>query len=149
MCHRCDYETLLEENGLNAGRNRMRVLEVIGDNEGPINATEIHRRLIRSDPINRVTVYRILDLLVENGIVERISGEGRSFYYGLAANENHRPHPHFYCRRCGGVQCLSPGSLTVDSEPLLQTFSGRVETVAVRVVGICAHCTTSVQGKIS
>jgi Fur family ferric uptake transcriptional regulator len=143
MCHRCNYESILQQIGLNASHNRLRVLEAIGNHEGPVSAVEIHRRLIRSGPINRVTVYRILDLLVENGVVERISGGGRSFYYGLAPNENHHPHPHFYCRRCGDMQCLSPGSLTIDSKPLLQTFSGRVENVAIRVVGICAHCTRS------
>jgi Fur family ferric uptake transcriptional regulator len=86
----------------------VRVLEVVGDNKFPLSASDIYKILERSSTINRVTVYRILDLLVENGIVERISTGGRAFYYGLAPNDHHKPHPHFYCKNCGQMDCLSP-----------------------------------------
>lgn len=141
MCQRCDYPELLRRKGLDPTPNRLRVLEAIGGHEGPVRAPDLHRLLVRTRPINRVTVYRILDLLVRKGIAERISGGGRSYFYGIAPNENHRPHPHFYCRRCGGIECLSPGSLTIDSQPLARTFPGRIETVAVRVEGVCKRCT--------
>jgi Fur family ferric uptake transcriptional regulator len=87
-----------------------------------------------------VTVYRILDLLVDHGLVERISSGGRAFCYGMAPNEHHRPHPHFYCKRCGRMECLSPESLRIDVSVLLQTFPGRIDKVEVRVDGICKDC---------
>lgn len=140
MCHQCDYEKLLTSAGLDATANRLDVLEVIGNNRYPLSAGDIFTTLERTGAINRVTVYRILDALVANGLVERLSTGGRSFYYGLAPNENHRPHPHFYCKRCGQMDCLNPESLPIDPDPLLKTFPGRIDKVEIRVDGVCKNC---------
>ena len=59
-----------------------------------------------------------------HGLVERISTGGRAAYFGLAPNEHHRPHPHFYCKRCGQMECLNPESLTLDSDAFGKTFPG-------------------------
>jgi len=140
MCHQCNYEALLTEAKLDPTENRRRVLEVIGNNRFPLSAGDIYQTLERNSAINRVTVYRILDLLVDHGLVERISTGGRAFCYGMAPNEHHRPHAHFYCTRCGRMDCLSPESLTIDTDALLKTFPGRIDKVEVRVDGICKDC---------
>ena len=69
MCHHCDYSGLLETSGLGHTTNRHRVFEVIGNNSTPLSAQQIFDTLNRTDNINRVTVYRILDLLVEKRLV--------------------------------------------------------------------------------
>jgi Fur family ferric uptake transcriptional regulator len=140
MCTKCDYEELLSGANLEATTNRVRVLEVVGNNRFPLSTDDIYKILKRSSTINRVTVYRILDLLVEHGLVERISTGGRAFYYGLAPNDYHKPHPHFYCKNCGQMDCLNPESLVVDTEPLWKTFPGRIDKVEVRIDGICKNC---------
>ncbi len=124
MCHHCNYSKLLEESGLGYTLNRHRILEVVGNNSSPLSAQQIFDTLSRTDNINRVTVYRILDLLVEKALVDRISGGGRSFLYGLAPNENHPAHPHFYCKSCGNLECLNPQSLSVDLSPCSALFLG-------------------------
>ena len=140
MCHQCNYEELLSGSDIEATPNRVRVLEVVGNNGYPLAASDIYKILERSSAINRVTVYRILDLLVARDIVERISTGGRAFYYGLAPNEHHGPHPHFYCKNCGQMDCLSPESIVVDTEPLWKTFPGRIDKVEVRIDGVCKNC---------
>ena len=140
MCHLCDYEKLLKESGLGYNPNRYRILEVIGNSSSPLSARHIYDTLSRSDNSNRGTVYRILDLLVENTLVDRISSGGRSLIYGLAPNENHPPHPHFYCKSCGNLECLNPQSLNVYLMPMQRTFPGVIENVAVRVDGVCKNC---------
>ena len=140
MCHHCDYSNLLAESGLGYTQNRHRVLEVIGINSCPLSAQQIFDILCRTDNINRVTVYRILDLLVGKGLVDRISSGSRSFLYGLAPNENHPAHPHFYCKSCGNLECLNPQSLSVDLLPMQRNFPGLIENVEVRVDGVCKNC---------
>jgi Fur family ferric uptake transcriptional regulator len=140
MCHRCDYEDILKRSGVEATDNRRGVLEVIGNNTYPLSAADIFATMARSSAINRVTVYRILDLLVDKGVVDRISTGGRAFYYGLAPNDHHRPHPHFYCTRCGQMDCLTPEILSVDTDSLWKRFPGRIDKVEVRVDGICKNC---------
>jgi Fur family ferric uptake transcriptional regulator len=146
MCHRCNYEALLTAVKLEPTANRLRVLEVVGNNSFPLSAGDIFNTLERGGTINRVTVYRILDLLVEHGLVDRISTGGRAFYYGLAPNDYHRPHPHFYCKSCGQMDCLNPESLNVDTDPLWRSFPGQIDKVEVRVDGICKNC-LRVQGQ--
>ena len=81
MCDQCNYEALLSGAGIDATPNRVRVLEIVGDSRFPLSANDIYKILERSSTINQVTVYRILDLLVARGVVERISTGGRVFYY--------------------------------------------------------------------
>ncbi len=140
MCHQCNYSELLQTAGMEATANRLRVLEVIGNNSFPLSAGDIFETLARTSSINRVTVYRILDLLVDHGVVERLSTGGRAAYFGIAPNEHHQPHPHFYCKSCGQMDCLNPGSLSVETEALWKTFPGRIDKVEVRVDGVCKNC---------
>ena len=140
MCHQCDYTQQLTAAGLGVTEKRLEVLDVVGSNNFPLSAGDIYDTLARNSSINRVTVYRILDSLVEYGLVERISTGGRAFCYGLAPNDRHPPHPHFYCKQCGQMNCLSPESLPIDTDPLNKTFPGRIDKVEVRVDGICRNC---------
>ena len=140
MCDQCDYRRLLTSSGLELTPNRVRVLEVIGANSAPLSAQDIFTTLNQTGGINRVTVYRILDLLASRGLVERLRGGRRGLMFGLAPNPNHPAHPHFHCRTCGGLQCLKPESLKVDLRRIERSFAGEVQGVEVRVDGICKNC---------
>ena len=141
MCNQCDYVNLIEHSGLGQTPNRLLVLEIIGNSPHPISAQEIIASLNLSRDVNRVTVYRILDLLVGSKLVERISAGDRSFRYGLAPNANHQPHSHFYCVECGEMECLRPDHISLDTEPLERSsFPGLIERVEVRFDGICEDC---------
>ena len=140
MCQQCNYLDLLRQAGLQATAHRKHILEVVGNHSAPMSAQEIFNTVQRSKPINRVTVYRVLDLLVQHGLVERLSGGGRAFFYGLAPNSLHDPHPHFYCKSCGQMDCLRPESITINLGALRRIFTGQIEKVAVRVDGVCKKC---------
>jgi hypothetical protein len=120
---------------------------------GNAQARSIVRALQAVDPAHRsiyeanyrAFILKIVDLDAQlrstfDGLIERISTGGRAFYYGMAPNAHHRPHPHFYCKRCGQMDCLTPDSLNVDSNGLWKTFPGRIDKVEVRVDGICKNC---------
>ncbi len=140
MCKNCNYTNILEAAGLESNANRIHILETIGNNNYPLTATDIFNILGRNQSINRVTVYRILDTLVEKKILEKLNVGSRAAYYGLAPNENHAPHPHFYCTRCGQMDCLNSESIYIDVGQLKRTLPGEIERVEVRVDGICKNC---------
>ncbi len=140
MCCQCDYEMMMRNAGLKALPNRRRVLEIVGGSSSPLTAREIYQTFVRGRAINRVTLYRILDLLVERRLIERISAGDRSFRYGLAGNRFHPPHPHFYCTQCGHMECLHPQSLAVDIEALRKTYPSLINRVEIRLDGICKDC---------
>ncbi|MGW8193210.1 MAG: Fur family transcriptional regulator [Desulforhopalus sp.] len=140
MCQQCNYQKILAAAGLDATVNRIHILEAIGNNSYPLTATDVFNIVGRAQSINRVTVYRILDLLVAKKIVERLNVGSRAAYYGLAPNENHAPHPHFYCTRCGQMDCLHAESIDINAARLQKTFPGEIKRVEVRVDGICKNC---------
>ncbi len=140
MCQHCDYAQILEAANLNLTTNRLKILEIIGNNRSPLSAKEIYDTLSRNKDINRVTVYRILDLLVKKGIINRLTSGERTFHYGMAPNKNHPAHPHFYCKHCGAIECLNPEALHIEMESLKKTYPGVIENVEIRVDGICKNC---------
>ncbi|MBU2547701.1 MAG: transcriptional repressor [Proteobacteria bacterium] len=140
MCQQCDYRAMLEDSGLGFTPRRARVLEVVGNSAAPVSAQDVIDRLRPAQAINRVTVYRILDRLVEYGLIERLSAGDRSFRYGPAYGENHPPHPHFYCTGCGRMECLDMESLGLHLDALATRFSGRVDKIEIRIDGSCRRC---------
>lgn len=118
----------------------MHILEAVGSNSYPLTAMDIFNIIDRNQSINRVTVYRILDLLVGKKIIERLSVGSRAAYYGIAPNEHHAPHPHFYCTSCGQMDCLQSESININVDGLRKTFPGEIARVEVRVDGICKNC---------
>ena len=140
MCQNCDYRELLSSVDLEPTCKRIRVMEIIGNNSFPLSVSDIYATLERHESINRVTVYRILDLLVAKGLVDRISTGGRAAYYGLAPNEQHKAHAHFYCTHCGRMDCLAPESLDVDFGRFAKDFPGKVDKLEIRLDGVCKNC---------
>jgi Fur family transcriptional regulator, ferric uptake regulator len=147
MCHQCDYRKLLLQAGLDATGHRLHILKVVGDNTHPLSAQEVFEIVRRSRAINRVTVYRILQALVDHGLVSRISG-GRAFYYGLGPSARHAPHPHFFCLRCGRMDCLWPESIRLEIDSFQRVFPGKIESVEVRVDGVCKECLRSTDSRV-
>ena len=140
MCHQCDYAEMLKNCGLSSTPNRLSLMEIVGNSTSPLSAQDVFDTLSRTRNVSRVTVYRILDILVEKELLERISGGDRSFRYGMAPNANHQPHPHFYCSHCGNMECLNPESIHVDTDALQRTFPGLIRKVEIRVDGVCKSC---------
>lgn len=140
MCRLCNYTNLIKEKGIEPISNRVRVLELIGSNPTPMAAQDILTAFRRSEEINRVTIYRILDLLVEKGLVQRLSSGGRGLIYGLSPNENHPPHPHFRCKSCGVLQCMQPDTITLNILEIQRSFAGEISNVEIRIDGTCGNC---------
>ena len=141
MCEHCDYAKLLEASEIPSTPHRLRVLQLIGNSPAPLGYKEIYKALQEDrHPINRVTLYRILDLLVEKRLVERIGSGARVPCYGPAPNAHHPPHPHFYCSVCGSMKCLDPRSLPVDVGAIQDAYPVQIQKIEIRLDGICGNC---------
>ncbi len=139
MCAEMSYASLLQDRGLSPTPHRLIVVEILGNSPSPVTPQEIFATLERGHRMNKVTLYRILDLLVEKGLVERIPGADRTFRYGLSPGD-HRRHAHFFCSQCGAMQCLSPDVLAVDLPAFQKRFPALIQRVDIRLDGICKEC---------
>ncbi len=140
MCDQCDYGALLRSVGLSGTPRQELVLETIGNNKGVLRPSEILGRVRQRAPINRVTLYRILDVLVEKKLVRRLSASDRTFRYGFAGSSRHPDHAHFHCVKCGLMECLDPDSVPLEVERSQQFQSMKVERMEIRLDGLCETC---------
>jgi len=137
-----DARELLEHCGVPATENRLLVLRALAGADQPQTPQtpqtpqELLARL--SGRMNRVTLYRILDLLVERGVVARHNAGERAFRYCLGQGVH--GHSHFHCTRCGATQCLDSKLLEPGLSRILSGLPMRVEMAEVTLGGVCEGC---------
>jgi Fur family ferric uptake transcriptional regulator len=140
MCKRCNYADMLEGHGLYPTPLREVVLRSIGEVSRPLAAVEIRAAVRHEMSINKVTLYRILDLLVDRGLVKRLSAGDRAFRYGMGETRHHPDHPHFLCSRCGLMECLEPDMLPAGIKKFQTKGKRIIKHVDVRFEGVCEKC---------
>lgn len=125
----------IRATGARATPARIRVLELLSAAPAPLSHQDIEAAL-GADSLDRVTLYRVLDWLVETGIAVKRADERRVWRFSLAGGGTHHGHVHFRCEACGRVFCLDapaprppklPGGFTLARAEL--DLSGR-----------CAEC---------
>lgn len=87
---------------------------------------------------DRVTIYRILDRLVDDGLIHKIVNvDGVAKYAAChACSEKHKHnHAHFSCQKCKSVTCLE------NVEPTFKLPSNyTVSEINFTVSGVCPAC---------
>jgi Fur family ferric uptake transcriptional regulator len=131
-------ENRLTLAGLEATDHRLRVLMAVGNTPYPSSAQEVLDAVRASSDINRVTVYRILDLLVEREVLNRLDLGDKSRRFCLREDHDDE-HPHFHCTRCDRYLCLHCDTLPLD-RTALEALSLDVRHVDIRLEGICPAC---------
>ena len=86
--------------------------------------------------IDRVTLYRVLDWLVESGLAHRNTDIHRVFRFSASAAGEHTTHIHFRCEHCGGVFCLDAAPPSAPSLPAGFSLS----RMDFDLRGRCAEC---------
>ena len=135
-------ETLaaLESAGYRSGGARREVIELLGRQDCCVSALEIFDRL-RADgrAVGIATVYRVLDLLGERGLVQRIDlGEGIARYEPAHASGEH--HHHLVCDECGKVEAFADEELEQTLRKVEERTGYSVDAHDVVLRGACAHC---------
>ncbi len=125
--------------GLKNTKYRVNIIEMLSKTDELVSAQEIYNRLLKKSIfINLSTVYRTLDILVDNKILNRVTieGEKQSFY-----EYNRDIHHHFLiCRGCNKIIPIYDCPLE-DYEQKLKSESGFVITGhRVEFYGYCDEC---------
>lgn len=128
----------LAQAGLEATAHRLRVLMAAANTDSPRSAPEILDAVGGSEEINRVTVYRILDLFVEHQILNRLDLGEKSQRFCLRDQEHATEHAHLHCMHCDRYLCLKT-SLPVD-QTALEKLDLEIKHVDIRLEGVCPAC---------
>ena len=99
-------EDILKKASLRKTAPRVAVLEVLINSAAAITQEHITERLSDSAP-NKVTIYRVLECLMEKDIVHKAYMKDRTAFYELGHNcSNNQCHPHFTCTSCRKTICM-------------------------------------------
>lgn len=98
---------LLDQAPGRSTRARESVLNILLSAPTALNHHNIEEVAKQRDlSIDRVTLYRTLDWLVEQGVAHRIASVNRSWYFSAVAQPDMEPHAHFHCKKCQQIYCL-------------------------------------------
>lgn len=128
---------ILKKAGLRCTPGRIEIISILLHSEHPLSQEEITAELSRNG-LDRVTVYRALEAFFKEGIVHRVETGDRLRRYALCACGSRKHcHPHFVCRECGRVECLTGVKLPTFTEP---KPGYKVEEQETYLKGICPEC---------
>ena len=121
--------------GYRATEARIAVLTTLQSADHALTHHEIEEQLLAQDVrIDRVTLYRVLDWALEQGLAHKVTGDDRIWRFSGAENSE---HAHFSCTSCGKVFCLESLSPAV---ALTLPKGFKLQHADVAVQGVCPDC---------
>jgi Fur family ferric uptake transcriptional regulator len=130
----------LTRAGLKRGGARERIIDLLADQPCALSAVEIEDSLrAQGKPTGRASIYRVLDLLVDHGLVERVAvGDGQARFERSEADGEH--HHHLVCDQCGKLVAFDDPALERAIDDLSARLGVRVEHHDVVLRGACEQC---------
>ena len=132
-------QTRLRDVGGRATPARERVLDILLTTPSALSHQEIEAAArVRGLDFDRVTLYRVLDWLVTQGLAHKIEGRDRVWRFNaVQVTETEHGHAHFHCTRCGKVFCLEQMQ---PSFALTLPAGFRFEKAELTLQGLCPSC---------
>lgn len=133
-----DYRTLLHGAGSRATPVRLATVRALHTSLKPLSVRDIKKFLPRRT--SEVTIYRILEALMNEGVVKKVDFAHEHAHYELAVGKPH--HHHLICTSCGTVEDIE--------ECVAEEFSVRalkkshvfkaITSHALEFFGLCTAC---------
>ena len=146
--------TAISATGARITATRVRVLSSLLAAGSALSHQELFERIGSQGSVDRVTLYRVLEWLVETGLAHRIAGEDRIWRFSVAhpgepdakghTHHANEPHGHFQCDACRRMFCIdAPVGVEQNLSRLPEGFVGRDAELLIR--GTCPACARQVR----
>jgi Fur family ferric uptake transcriptional regulator len=131
---------VLSQAGLKRGGARERVIELLASKPCALSAVEIDDELRAAGrPTGRASIYRVLELLAEHGLVERVEvGDGQARFERSHPSGEH--HHHLVCDSCGRLVAFDDPGLERAIDLLSDRLGVRIVSHDVLLHGACQRC---------
>jgi Fur family transcriptional regulator, ferric uptake regulator len=128
----------LRAGGLKPTRQRLRVLQELAAENSDVTALELHRRLrADGDRIGLATVYRTLNALASQGVIDSFSHHPSESCYRLCSDGHHH---HLICTSCHQVVELEECGLDNWLAKVASSADFEPTEHRVEVLGLCSNC---------
>jgi Fur family ferric uptake transcriptional regulator len=132
-----NFKTVLQDQHLKITPARLAVLHYLDEQEQPLAVDEIIRHIKEEhEEADRATIYRILEMFAEKGLITRLEfGEGK-YRYELAGDDHH----HLICERCGKFEDISDCNIELLEKEILKKKQFLVKRHSLEFYGVCQQC---------
>lgn len=135
--HSTQSKAELQEGNLKATSARLELLDIFRHAQKPLSVNELFG-LLKKLHIDKVTLYRNVESLVNIGILRQVRLKDRQAYYEMA---NHGHHHHVVCTRCGTIKDMSGCGINIVNKRFLKVSGfDKITEHSLEFFGICASC---------
>ena len=133
------FKTVLRKQGFKITPQRIIVLEEIIKNKGHRESEEIYLAIkSRNTYVSRATVYRTLDILVQNNFVRKLNlGDGRARYENKVDSHH---HDHMICNSCGQIFEFVDLEIEKLQDEIAKKHEFILKNHIHQLLGICKEC---------
>ena len=118
---------------------RRAIAELISERHGHFTAAELLADAgTKKVKVGRATVFRTLDLLADQGSLERLDLPTGEHAYVACAPEQH--HHHVVCRNCGASAEVADTGLQAVVREIGAQSGYRIESHRLELYGLCPDC---------
>ncbi|MES2740028.1 MAG: transcriptional repressor [Pseudomonadota bacterium] len=116
---------------------RVKVLDFLLAQERSLTHHEIQTRLAGDAGIDSVTLYRVLEWLIDNDLVHRIAGADQVWRFSAGGGHRSHQHAHFQCTKCDTLTCFTEVKLPRE---LTLPEGFRSQQMDFLIKGLCPRC---------
>ena len=133
------FKIALKKEGLKYTPQRTAVLEEIIKDKGHRESEEIYLALKkRGQHVSRATVYRTMDILVNNGFARKMNlGDGRARY---ESKVNSPHHDHLVCMDCGLIVEFMDQKIEDLQDEIAIQYEFQLKRHIHQLFGLCKKC---------
>ena len=134
-----NYKIFLRKKDLKITSQRLAVLEEIIKDKGHRESEEIYFAIKSSKThVSRATVYRTLDILVQNNFVRKLNiGDGRERY---ESKINSLHHDHLICEICHNIIEFVDQDIEMLQDKIAKKYQFSLTRHVHQLFGICKEC---------
>jgi len=141
-------EQLCAQKGLRLTPLRRSVMKLLAETHAPLGAYEIVERLAAAgEPSPPMSVYRVLDFLVAEGLAHRIESRN-AFLACTSPHEAGEVVVFLICEHCGLTREVASHAVGRDLAWAARAVGFEPRQRVLEVAGTCSHCRTAADAAV-
>jgi Fur family ferric uptake transcriptional regulator len=125
--------------GLKLTNPRREILQVFSSSSVPLTVAEVYKLANKKNQIDRVSVYRIIELFKSLKIIHAIGESG--FVFCSHSDELVDAHVYLVCEECRCVEeILDEQKVAIQIENLISKKSSFRASGLIQILGLCSYC---------
>jgi Fur family ferric uptake transcriptional regulator len=132
------FKEHLKNKGLKLTKKRLSVLDGVMASDGHFDADELCEVVQKRNKGSRATVYRVIPLLIDAGLITKTIGRGGRVSYERISSS--KRHDHMICINCGAVIEFSDPHIDALIDSVCRKHAFKSIESNLGITGYCRSC---------